>query len=72
MSGTAMKTLWWKGLLLASHQLADFLPSLNNMTHESSHKVVFVVVSWVDVIKSHFHLAVLQENHSSQMNKEIN
>lgn len=41
------------------------------MTNEYSDKAVFGVVSWVDIIKGQFHLAVVQENHPSLMNKGI-
>lgn len=46
--------------------------SLNNMANECSDTVIFSVVSWVDIIKSHFYLAVLWENHTRQTHKEIN
>ena len=48
-----------------------FFLSLNNVANKYSDKVVFGVDLWIDIIKSYFHLAVLQENHPCQMNKEI-
>ena len=54
-----------------SISLPNFFLSLNNVANKYSDKVVFGVVLWIDIIKSYFHLAVLQENHPSQMNKEI-
>lgn len=67
----APSTLWWKGFYWppVSTPLAC---SLNNMTNDRCDTVVFSVVSWVDIIKSHFYLAVLRESHPSQMHKEMN
>ena len=65
--------LWWKGILVPlPHQLADhFFLSLNSIANKCSDKVVFGVVSWTDFTKSRFYLAMLQENHPSQVNQEI-
>ena len=60
-----------KDCIAPLHQLPNLFLTLNSVANKYSDKVVFGVVLWIDIIKSYFHLAMLQENHPSQMNKEI-
>lgn len=67
MAGAAVRSFMLKGNFKGLPSVSRLLFSLNKMTNKCSDKAAIGEF----IIKSHFHLALLPENHPSQMNKEI-